>query len=129
MTTLVPPDTIDHVAYAPANERRAAALADIQQMHDDLMLSHDTIGQLKADLNRCHDRIDLLIEDRNRHRAEALLFRSKLIELATQMSSIGLMCIKAQELMTTVEELTTKTETPTAKVLDDLEHTLNGAAK
>jgi hypothetical protein len=39
------------------------------------------------------------------------------------------MCIKAQELMTTVEELTTKAETPTAKVLDDLEHTLNGAAK
>jgi len=95
----------------PPMERRAAALADIQQMHDDLNEAHETIGQLRADLNRETDRCVMLAEERNRFRHDALVYRDKLVELATSMANIGLMTVSAQEIMRVAHELTDK-DTP-----------------
>ena len=95
-------------AVQPPMERRAAALADIQQMHEDLNEAHEHIGQLKADLNRETDRCTLLVEERNRYRHDALVYRDKLVELATSMSNIGLMTVAAQEIMRVAQELTAK---------------------
>lgn len=107
--TKLPPN-LPLEAYVPApngqNERHAQALADIRAMHDELNTCHETIGQLRADLHRAEDRVVLLNEERDRYRDEAHLFRSKLIELATQQTNIGLLTIKAQEIMSAVKELT-----------------------
>jgi hypothetical protein len=89
----------------PPIERRAAALADVQQMHDDLISAHDEIGQLKADLARETDRCAMLVEDRNRHRRDGMIYRDKLVELATAMTNIGLLTAPAHEIMRTVREL------------------------
>ena len=112
------------LAFAPPPndlERRAAALASVQAMHDELNACHEEIGQLKADLNRAEDRVVLLCEERNKYRAEALVFRSRLIELATAMTNIGLLTVTAQNIMTTVNELTTNTATPSDTLMKALE--------
>ena len=87
-------------------DRRVAALADVQQMHEDLRKALDTIGQLKADLNRERDRTALLQHDRDKLRQEMHLFRDKCVELATVISNIGLMTVSAQNIVMSVRELT-----------------------
>ena len=101
------PPAIPLTAPAPNGERHAQALADIRAMHDELGECHEKIGQLRADLNRAEDRIVLLNEERDRYRSESHLFRSKLVELATQQANIGLLTVKANEIMLIVKELTT----------------------
>ena len=105
------------IPRAKVPDRHAAALADIRQMHDELTAAHETIGQLKADLHRAEDRITLLNEERNKYRDEAHLFRDKLIELATQQANIGLLTIKAQEIVKVVNELTSKGEESRASTM------------
>jgi len=95
------------VAYNAATEadRRAAALADIKQMHDDLTESQAMVLQLKADLHREEDRCVMVIEDRNRLRSENAVLRRLLVELATQQSNIALLTVKAQEVVKTIDAL------------------------
>lgn len=88
-----------------AVDRRAAVIADVKQMHDDFIALQQEIGQLRADLNRERDRVAMMIEERDRYRSEAMLFRNLLIELATQQTNIGLLTVKAQEIMRTVNDL------------------------
>lgn len=87
-------------------DRRAAAIADVHQMHEDLRKALDVIGQLKADLNRERDRCALLLQDRRRLSAEMHVFRDKCMELATVVSNIGLQTITANNIVMTVRELT-----------------------
>ena len=96
-------------------DRHASALANIQQLVDDLREAHEEIAQLKADLHREEDRCALLVADKDRiieenkkDRSDAVLVRDKLVELATAMTNIGLLTIPAQEIMRTVQELTKK---------------------
>lgn len=89
-------------------DRRAAALADVHQMHEDLRKALDAIGQLKADLSRERDRCALLLQERRQLSSEMHLFRDKCMELATCVANIGLQTISAQNIVMTVRELTEK---------------------
>jgi uncharacterized coiled-coil DUF342 family protein len=90
-----------------AHERRLAeAIAEVKATHEELRLAYDEIDQLRADLNKGNDRVILLDEERDRFRAEALVFRTKLIELATAMSNISLLCGKANDVVAAVYDLT-----------------------
>lgn len=128
--------SLEAPAPKPAQERgypdelalRAEALARIQQTDHDLSAARETIDQLKADLAKCHNRCDILAEERNKYRAEALVFRKKLVELATSMTNIGLLTVSSQELMKTVDELTTRAVTPTDEQLAELERLAKGDA-
>src|SRR5260221_14245697 len=88
-----------------AIERRASALAEVTKMQQDLILAHDEINSLKRDLDRVENRVELLTEERTRYRQEAILYRTKLVELATSMANIGLLTMQAQEIMQTVKEI------------------------
>lgn len=92
-------------------ERRAAALADIKHMHDQLTDAMATIGQLKADLHREEDRCEMLQDALKTSRHAELTVRKLLIELATQMSNISLLTVKAQEVVKTVNEMDDKKTT------------------
>lgn len=86
-------------------DRRAAALAELTKMQSDLMTAHDDVRSMERDLAREQDRVALLIEERDRYRHEASVFRSKLIELATAMANIGLLTIQAQEILKSAQEM------------------------
>lgn len=87
------------------HEARAKALAEIQQMESELSSAHKRLDDLEAQLARADDRMVLLCDERDRYRAEANIFRARLIELATAMSNIGLLTQKAQDIMMVVNEL------------------------
>lgn len=95
-TTSLPPPSLD---------RHAEAIAEVSSMRDTILALRDEVGQLKADLNRAEDRVTLVLEERNKYRFEALTFRSKLIELATIQSNIGLLTTEANTVMMHVREL------------------------
>lgn len=99
-------------AVGNGHDRRIEAIAEVKQMHDDILALRDENGQLKADLHREQDRVTLVLEERNRYRHESVQFRKLLIELATQMTNISLLTVKAQEVVRAVHELD-GTETPT----------------
>jgi FtsZ-binding cell division protein ZapB len=101
-------------------DRHAAALADIREMHTELGRLREENGQLKADLHHEKDRVVLLTDERTRYRTEALVFRSRLIELATAMSNIGLLTVAAQEIVKVVHELD-QADTPSTEALALLE--------
>ena len=106
-------------------DRRAAAVADVKQMHDDFNALLSEIGQLRADLNRERDRVSMMVEERNRYRAEAALLRNLLIELSTQMSNIGLLTVKAQEITRTVHDID-KSDTGTVeRMAEETKATVN----
>lgn len=88
-----------------ALDRRASALDEIRQMHDDLAGAQETIRSLTRDLEREDDRRALLVADRERYLAEATLYRTKLVELSTSVANIGLLTIAAQDIMRSVHEL------------------------
>lgn len=100
-------------------DRRAGALAEIQRMHEAMTAAAEEIGQLRADLHREQDRVVMMVEERDRYRHEAVHFRKLLIELATQLSNIGLMTRKADEVMTTVDEIDQK-PTPSTEEVEKL---------
>ena len=102
------------------NQYRVAALARVNQMHDDLINANAVINQLRVDLNREHDRVTLTLEERDRYRHEAVRFRKLLIELATQMANIGLLTRKAEECVSIVGEMDAA-PTPAAQTIDRLE--------
>jgi len=103
------------------DERRAAALSEIQTMRDEFNAMRDELGQVKADLHQTRDRLALAMEDRNRYRAEALLAYSRIESLATTISNIGLMTVSAAETIRTMHETTLNAETPTDAELAKLE--------
>lgn len=94
-----------------AADRRAQALAEINKMQTDLNACHAEIATLRRDNDRSADRVDMLVEERNRYRSEATMYRTKLVELATSMANIGILTMQAQEIMMTVKEISAK-ETP-----------------
>jgi hypothetical protein len=94
-------------------------------MHQELIAALADLTELRTALNREQDRVTILTEAHDRWRAEALIFRTKLIELATQMASIGLLTITAQEVIKTVNELNNAGDTPNEKALDTFEEQLN----
>lgn len=92
-------------AVGNGHDRRIEAIAEVKQMHDDLIALREENGQLKADLNRERDRVAMMIEERDRYRHESARFRSLLIELSTQMSNISLLTVKAQDVVRAVHEI------------------------
>jgi len=93
---------------APVHPRiamRAQALEEVGRMQQDLMVLHDEKTALERELQTAQDRVSLLIEERNRWRHDAVVYRDKLVELATSMANINLMTIKATEIMQAVKEL------------------------
>jgi len=113
-------------AIVPTNvDRLAEAVGDVQAMHQELVAALSEVGELRTALNRETDRVLILTEAHDRWRAEALIFRTKLIELATQMASIGLLTITAQEVIKTVNELNNAGDTPNEKALDTFEEQLS----
>ncbi|MEY9493716.1 hypothetical protein [Bradyrhizobium elkanii] len=112
---------VAHLSEIPAADpldRHAAVLADIKKIQDDLIETRDANAQLHADLHREQDRVALLVEDRDRWRQEALVFRTRLIELATAMANIGLLTRAAEGVVLT--ELT-GTEKATGEAVGKLD--------
>jgi chromosome segregation ATPase len=93
-TKLPPVDVID---------RRATALAEIQEMHNDLHTAKSRIADLERELHREEDRVTMIVEERNHYRTENTRLNKHLVELATQMANIGLLTIKAQEVLASIE--------------------------
>jgi hypothetical protein len=98
---------------------RVAALAKVNQMHDDLIRANEAIRALTIDLNRAHDRTAMMNEERDRYRHESLRLRRMLTELTTQMANIGLMTRRAEDYVATVAELDAA-PTPTPAMIDEL---------
>lgn len=112
-TSVYPHDHGRLPQMTPPNELdpRVTALAQIQQMHHDLMAAHEEIGQLKADLNREQDRVTMVSEERARYRAEANAYRALLVELAANQTSIGLIAQRSETVMRKLTEIL-EAETP-----------------
>lgn len=84
--------------------QRAEALAQVKQMHDDLVAAQATIGQLRADLHREQDRCVMVVEERNKYRADADLLRTQLMKVCTTVANIGLLTEEAKSIVLTVTE-------------------------
>jgi len=102
------------------NEHRVAALAQVTQMHDDLVDANATIAQLRIDLGREQDRVTLMVEERDRYRHESIKLRKLLVELATQMANIGILTRKAEECVIVINELDAS-PTPDTAAIDRLQ--------
>lgn len=105
-------------------DKQAEALAVVTTMRDELHDAYAMIDQLKTDLHICRENSNRIDEERRRYRAEALVFRSKLIQLATTLANVHLATQSAADILKTVEDLTTHAETPTDSVLKSMEATL-----
>jgi uncharacterized coiled-coil DUF342 family protein len=84
--------------------QRAEALAQVRQMHDDLTDAQAIIGQLKADLHREQDRCVMMVEERDKYRADADLLRNQLLKVCTTVANIGLLTKEAEAVVLTVNE-------------------------
>ncbi|MGY3615710.1 hypothetical protein [Bradyrhizobium sp. USDA 10063] len=115
-------------ADASSLDRHAKVVVNIQRMRDDLVATHEANDQLRVELQREQDKVEMLIEERNRWRAEALIFRSRLIELATAMSNIGLLTRCAEEIVCTVNELNNASSDALGKLEATFEKGNNDAA-
>lgn len=100
------------------HERRAQALAEITQMQTDLVAANERVAFLESQLrdretiltreiNRQEARADVAEQDRAMYRAEAHLYRGKLVELATSTANIGKLTEAAQKIAGTVNSLLT----------------------
>lgn len=98
---------------------QAAALARVNQMHDDLISANNAIQQYRIDLNRAHDRTAMMVEERDRYRHESMRLHKMLIELTTQMANIGLLTRRAEDYVNAINELNAG-PTPTTAALDEL---------
>lgn len=92
---------------------RAQAIAEVTRMEQEIGLLHDENERLSRELNRAEDRVTMVLEERDRWRRDATVYRDHLVELATAMSNIGLMTVKAGEIMDSVKELTAQPVTGT----------------
>ena len=95
-------------------DRHAAALSDIKDMHDQLTDALATIGQLRADLHREQDRVTMLVEERDKYRADADLLRNQLLKMCTTVVNMGLLAREAEAVLMTVDERATETVKPPA---------------
>jgi hypothetical protein len=102
------------------SEHRVAALAQVTQMHDDLVNANIVIAQLRVDLGREQDRVTLMVEERDRYRHESIKLRKLLVELATQMANIGILTRKAEECVIVINELDSS-PTPDTAAIDRLQ--------
>lgn len=114
----------DNLPLVVRPDAQARALAVVTSMRDELHEAHSAIAQLKTDLYLCQENSKRIDEERRRFRGEALVFRSKLIELATILANVNLATTTAADVMRTVDDLTQNPETPTDRVLDDLARTI-----
>jgi len=103
-----------------ADERRAAALAEVNHMNESLLAARDLIDQLKADLHREQDRVVMMVEERDRYRHESIRFRKLLTQLATKMVNAALLMEEAKDTLTTIDEID-EGPTPPAEVVDKME--------
>lgn len=98
------------------HERRAQALAEITGMQSDLVAAHERIAQLEGQLrdretflmreiNNQEARAEIAERDRAIYRAEAQLFRAKLVELVTTISMIRKMTDEAEKIKATVDSI------------------------
>jgi hypothetical protein len=100
-------NTVTTIEAAPVNtplDRHANALANIQKMIDDLQEAREEIAQLKTDLHREVDRSVLLNEEREYYRKMALRLQGEKTELATDLANIGLLTMKAQDMVKNLKE-------------------------
>ena len=98
---------------------RVAALARVNQMHDDLISANNAIQQYRIDLNRERDRVSMMVEERDRYRHESLRLRKLLVEMTTQIANIGLLTRRAEDFVATINELDAS-PTPTTAAIDEL---------
>jgi hypothetical protein len=106
----------------PELDRRAAALADVQQMHDDLTEAQAVILQLRADLHREQDRVIMMVEERDRYRHESIRFRRLAEKLAVKMTNAALILDEAKETVQAIDEIA-EAPTPASAAIDALERT------
>ena len=95
---------------APTSEmdRRAAAVADVQQMHEDIRSLLDVNSQLKTDNAAISLRLEAKTQESDRHRREMLVFRDLCTEMTTSIANIGLLTVKASDVVARVHELTSE---------------------
>lgn len=107
-------DITNGVAPQNPHERRAQALAEITKMQEDLLAANKQIAEmerlrqeqvrdLQYQANHWQDRCAMAEEERGAYRAQAMLYQRKLVELATQMSDIGMLTARAQKVMDSVQ--------------------------
>ncbi len=99
-------ETENNQPVHPARQARIQALAEVSRMDETIATLHDKVAQLERDLGRAEDRVSLLVEERDRYRRDAFVYRDKLVELATAQANIGLLTVKAGEIMAVVADLT-----------------------
>jgi hypothetical protein len=87
-----------------SDELQATALANIQQLYDRLKKQSSTIDEQGAEIKHLLDRVEMLVEDRNYFRKQALKYRAWAVELCTIISNIGLLTIPAQEKLKVIDE-------------------------
>lgn len=98
------------------HERRAQAIAEISKLQDDFVGARDRIAQLEAQLrdqetvmqreiNRQEARAEVAERDRATYRAEAHLFRTKLVEMVTTISNVRKMTDEAEKIAGTVNSI------------------------
>jgi len=103
-----------------ADERRAAALAEVNHMNESLLAARDLIDQLKADLHREQDRVVMMVEERDRYRHESIRFRKLLTQLATKMVNAALLMEEAKDTLATIDEID-EAPTPPSAAIEKLE--------
>jgi|SRR5580765_4224647 len=86
-------------------EKRAAALAEVQQMQDDLHAAHALIESLRKDLDRADDRMVLLMDERTRLRKEHHIVLTALIRLSTEVEVINRQSAAASDILRTANAL------------------------
>jgi len=91
-------------------ERRASAIADVQQMHADLRKALEIANSLKAENALLSAKLEDVTRDRDRERRDGRMWRDQCLELATCVANIGLLTVKAQEVVATVREITERDE-------------------
>lgn len=98
---------MNNLTIAPSDlDRRAQAIADVHQTHEDLRKALSIISELQAEVSRQKDRVAMLMHTNQRLDREMHVFRDKCMELATVVSNIGLQTVSAQNIVMTVRELT-----------------------
>jgi hypothetical protein len=86
------------------HDMRAEALAMVTKMHNDLNDAQKLVAHLQADLNRETDRCVMIVEERDRYRADNALLRGLLTKACTTIANMGLLAREAETLVTMLAE-------------------------
>lgn len=134
------PPELPNVPYIPRTEpkeslivKRGEAIAHVRTLEETVERQRQQLSDGVAALRNCENQRDLLDEDRRKWRADAEIYRTILIELASDMHNIGLLTQRASETHQKVmnllaRETTEPEETPeptgpgTSKFEKNLEH-------